>query len=71
MTRHTLRHFRISEWVRRGIDLRTVQQHAGNADIETTMRYTHFNPEYAGAAVREAQKAEAVDSASQEKERQA
>jgi len=41
-TIHGLRHYRISEWVRAGIDLRTVQQLAGHADIKTTMRYAHF-----------------------------
>jgi site-specific recombinase XerD len=53
-----LRHFRISEWVRRGIDLRTVQQYAGHANIETTMRYAHFAPSRGAAAMREAQAAE-------------
>lgn len=44
LTIHCLRHFRISEWVRAGIDLRTVQQLAGHANITTTMRYAHFAP---------------------------
>jgi integrase len=58
LNRHMLRHFRISEWVRRGIDLRTVQQYAGHANIETTMRYAHFAPSRGAAAMREAQAAE-------------
>ena len=36
---HDFRHFRASQWVMRGIDLRTVQELLGHRDITTTMRY--------------------------------
>src|SRR2546430_10466252 len=44
---HDFRHFRASQWVMRGIDLRTVQELLGHRDITTTMRYAHFAPNHA------------------------
>ena len=35
---HDFRHFRASQWVMRGIDLRTVQELLGHRDITTTIR---------------------------------
>src|SRR5262249_22324515 len=55
---HDFRHFRASQWVMRGVDLRTVQELMGHADIQTTMRYAHFAPSHAVQSVREAQRRE-------------
>ena len=44
LTVHILRHYRITEWVRAGVDLRTVQELAGHSNINTTLRYAHFVP---------------------------
>ncbi len=44
---HDLRHFRATQWVRHGVDLRTVQELLGHADIQTTMRYAHFAQSHA------------------------
>ena len=54
VTFHTLRHFRATQWVRSGVDLRTVKELLGHSSIQTTMRYAHFAPE-AFEAVRKAQ----------------
>jgi len=43
---HDLRHFRATQWVH-GVDLRTVQELLGHADIQTTMRYAHFAQSHA------------------------
>jgi integrase len=58
---HDLRHFRATQWVMRGVDLRTVQELLGHNDIRTTMRYAHFAPTPAMRTIAEAQKAEAAD----------
>jgi integrase len=55
---HDFRHFRASQWVMRGVDLRTVQELMGHADIQTTMRYAHFAPSHAIRCVTEAQRKE-------------
>lgn len=36
---HDFRHFRATQWITRGIDIRTVQGLLGHRDIQTTMRY--------------------------------
>jgi len=54
------RHFRATQWVRLGVDLKTVQQLLGHADIHTTMRYAHFAPSHAARTIVEAQKDEAA-----------
>lgn len=56
---HDLRHFRATQWVRHGMDLRTVKELLGHSDIQTTMRYAHFSPDYATRSVHEI---EAVES---------
>jgi site-specific recombinase XerC len=35
---HDLRHFRASQWIMKGVDLRTVQELMGHRDIKTTIR---------------------------------
>lgn len=57
---HDLRHFRATQWVRNGIDLRTVQGLLGHASIQTTMRYAHFAPKHAARSVHEVEKIEAT-----------
>src|SRR5262249_36312582 len=44
---HDFRHFRASQWVMRGVDIPTVKDYLGHADIHTTMRYAHFAPSHA------------------------
>jgi integrase len=53
------RHFRATQWVRLGIDLKTVQRLLGHRDIRTTMRYAHFAPEHANRTIVDAQREEA------------
>ena len=55
---HDLRRFRATQWVRMGIDIRTVQQMLGHADIQTTLRYVRF-VKSALQEVRNAQQVEA------------
>lgn len=58
---HSFRHFRASQWVSRGVDLRTVQELLGHRDINTTMRYAHFAPKHAMKCIVEAQRLEVLD----------
>ena len=55
---HDLRHFRATQWVCGGVDLRTVQELLGHADIHTTMRYAHFAPAHASRTILEVQRQE-------------
>jgi integrase len=55
---HDFRHFRASQWVMRGVDLKTVQELLGHEDISTTMKYAHFAPRHATQIVAEAQRSE-------------
>ncbi len=58
---HDLRRFRISQWVMRGVDLRTVQMLAGHSDIKTTMKYAHLTPGHISHRLRDAEAAEVAD----------
>ena len=55
---HDLRRFRATQWVIQGVDLRTVKELLGHADIKTTMRYAHFAPSHALSSVRKIQSRE-------------
>ncbi len=55
---HDLRHFRATQWLMNGVDVNTVKQLLGHADIQTTMRYVHFVETHATKSVVEAQKKE-------------
>jgi len=57
---HDLRHFRATQWVKQGIDLRTVQVLMGHQSITTTMRYAHFAPAHANRSIIEAQRRENI-----------
>ena len=61
VTLRDFRHFRASQWASRGVDLKTVQQLMGHADIHTTMRYAHFAPDHATRIIIESQRAEAAE----------
>jgi integrase len=65
---HHLRHFRASQWVMQGVDIRTVQELLGHQSITTTMRY--YAPQHATQSIREVQRHEAASFVSaQEKNR--
>jgi integrase len=58
---HDFRHFRATQWMMRGIDIRTVQGLLGHRDIQTTMRYAHFAPDHAAKRVIDVQRLEAAE----------
>ena len=50
-TLHTLRHTFVSRLVMAGVDLTTVKELAGHANIKTTMGYAHLSPDHKASAV--------------------
>lgn len=60
VTFHDLRHFRATQWVIGGIDIRTVQELLGHSSIAVTMRYAHYAPDHASKRVIEVQRLEAA-----------
>ena len=52
---HDFRHFRATQWIIDGMDIRAVQGLMGHRDLATTMRYVHYVSEH---AIEAAQKAE-------------
>jgi len=48
---HGLRHYRATQWVRHGVDIRTVQGLLGHASIQMTMRYAHYHAGHAADEV--------------------
>ncbi|MHB8482076.1 MAG: tyrosine-type recombinase/integrase [Nitrospiria bacterium] len=51
VTWHTLRHTFASRLVMAGVDIRTVQELMGHADISMTMKYAHLAPDHLKSAV--------------------
>ena len=58
VTFHDFRHFRATQWVRLGMDIRTVQGLLGHSSLHTTMRYAHFAESH---AMRSAREVEAIE----------
>ncbi len=62
---HDLRRFRATRWSRLGVDLKTIQELLGHADIRTTMLYVGFVDsaldDVRRAQEREAQNAECLE----------
>ena len=54
---HDLRRFRATQWVRSGIDVRTVKELLGHTDIKTTLKYARF----VKSALREVREAQEVE----------
>ena len=48
----------VTRWLQYGADVRTVKETLGHADIQTTMRYTHFVEDHAYKTLRAAQENE-------------
>jgi integrase len=58
---HDLRHFRATQWIMRGLDIRSVQELLGHRNIKTTERYVKFVPSHATKRVIEAQREEDLE----------
>jgi integrase len=55
---HDLRHFRATQWIMRGVDIRSVQGLLGHKHIQTTERCVKYVPNHATRRVIEAQRLE-------------
>lgn len=55
---HDFRHYRATQWIKHGVDIRTVKEWMGHRDIQTTMRYLHFVGGHAQERFRLAEQAE-------------
>jgi len=58
---HDLRHFRATQWIMRGVDIRSVQGLLGHRNIKTTERYVKFVSGHASQRVIEAQRLEELE----------
>jgi integrase len=61
---HDFRHYRATQWLRHGVDVRTVKEWLGHKDIKTKMLCLRFVEGHAEAKFREAEKAELLELAS-------
>lgn len=58
---HDLRHFRATQWLKHGVDPRTVKEWLGHKDLKTTMIYLHFIESHADRKFREAEQRELAE----------
>jgi len=58
---HDFRHYGATQWLRHGVDIRTVKEWLGHKDIKTTMLYLRFVEGHAEAKFREAEKSELLE----------
>jgi len=58
---HAFRHYRATQWLKHGVDIRTAKEWLGHSDIQTTMRYLHFVEGHAQKKFAEAEKAELME----------
>jgi len=58
---HGLRYFRATQWVKNGVDLKTVQELLGHSSITTTMRYAHYAPSHASRSILESERIERAE----------
>jgi integrase len=70
VTLHDLRHFRATQWVKHGVDLRTVKELLGHASIQTTEQYAHYAPKHAIRKVHEVERLELEELADELEERE-
>ncbi|MBI4457276.1 MAG: site-specific integrase [Acidobacteria bacterium] len=55
---HDLRHFRATQWLANGVDVRTVSELLGHSTLAMTTRYVHYLQAHAFEAVRKAEQRE-------------
>lgn len=58
---HDFRHYRATQWIKNGVDIRTVQEWMGHKDIKTTMRYLHFADGPSSASFQSAERLELAE----------
>lgn len=58
---HTLRHFRATQWLHHGVDIRTVKDALGHSSIATTVRYLKHIETHADKMLREALEKETLE----------